>query len=56
MKDNPSLHAKTAEAMTDAYQTALLAAAEDTSLPEQTFPSICPYSFEQAVDADFWPD
>jgi Domain of unknown function DUF29 len=56
MKDNPSLHAKTSEAMADAYQTALLAAAEDTGLPEWTFPSVCPYAFEQVVDADFWPD
>jgi hypothetical protein len=56
MKDNPSLHGKTAEAMSDAYQTALLAAAEDAGLPEQTFPPACPYTFEQAVSADFWPD
>lgn len=56
MRDNPSLHAKTAEAMSDAYETAILAAAEDTGLLEKTFPPVCPFSFNQAMNADFWPD
>ena len=56
MKDNPSLRAKTAEAMADAYETALLAAAEDAGLPENALPAACPYSFEEATGADFWPD
>jgi hypothetical protein len=56
MKDNPSLHAKTAEAIADAYETAVLAAAEDSGLVEKTFPQACPFSFEQVVAEDFWPD
>jgi Domain of unknown function DUF29 len=56
MKDNPSLHAKTAEAIADAYETAVLAAAEDSGLVEKTFPQACLFSFEQVVAEDFWPD
>jgi hypothetical protein len=56
LKDNPSLIAKTAEAMADAYESAVLAAAEDTGLPEETFPPASPFSFDEALDANFWPD
>ena len=56
LKDNPSLLAKTAEATADAYESAVLAAAEDTGLPEETFPPTSPFSFDEALDADFWPD
>jgi hypothetical protein len=56
LKDNPSLLAKTAEATADAYETAVLAAAEGTDLPEKTFPPTSPFSFDEALDANFWPD
>ena len=56
MTDNPSLKAKLPEAMTDAYQDAALVAADETGLPKPTFPALCPWSFEQMMDAGFWPD
>ncbi len=56
MADNPSLKAKLAEAITDAYQDALLEAADETGLPKPTFPAVCPWSFEQMMDMGFWPD
>ncbi len=52
MTDNPSLKAKLHEAITDAYQEA----ADETGLPKPTFPAVCPYSFDQMMDAEFWPD
>ena len=56
LRDNPSLLAKKAEAMADAYETAVLAAAEATGLPEKAFPPASPFSFDEALDAAFWPD
>lgn len=55
LADNPSLRAKLPEAMAAAYRRAVLAAARETSLPEALFPSDCPWSFDQAMDAGFWP-
>jgi len=56
MKDNPSLLARADEAMADAYESAVLTAAGDTGLPETTFPPISPFSFDEALDAEFWPE
>jgi hypothetical protein len=56
LADNPSLKAKLPETMESAYGGAVLAAARETNLDLNTFPSICPWSFEQVIDRDFWPD
>jgi hypothetical protein len=56
MADNPSLKAKLNEAMTAAYRKAVIAAAKETAFDRKDFPSSCPWSFEQAMDAEFWPD
>jgi hypothetical protein len=56
LRDNPSLKSKLEEAMSDAYGDALILAASETGLPEAAFPSTCSWSFEQAMDAAFWPD
>ncbi len=56
LRDNPSLKAKLDEAVTDAYRKAAILAAGETSLPKSTFPALCPWSFEQLMDMDFWPE
>jgi hypothetical protein len=56
LRDNPSLRGITAEATADAYESAVLAAAAQTGLAESAFPPTSPFSFEQALDANFWPD
>lgn len=56
LADNPSLRGKVADCIAAAWQVALLEAANETGLPKQTFPAACPYSFEQLMDRDFWPD
>lgn len=55
MADNPSLKARLPEAMASAYRYARRGAAAESGLSEATFPAECPWSFEQAVDPDFWP-
>ena len=55
LADNPSLKAQLEAAVRDAYQLALIGAERETGLARETFPPSCPYAFEQAIDADFWP-
>jgi len=56
MRDNPSLNAKLPEAIEDAYGDSIIAAADETALPEAIFPSVCPWSSEQIMDHGFWPE
>jgi hypothetical protein len=55
LNDNPSLRSLRDVAMRDAYRLALVEAERETGLARETFPPVCPYTFEQAIDADFWP-
>jgi hypothetical protein len=56
MADNPSLKSQLPDAITTAYRRAIIEAAGETGLPENTFPPICPWPFEQLMDEGFWPD
>ena len=55
LADNTSLKAKLPETINDAYRKASILAAGESGLPKQTFPPACPWSFEQIMDAEFWP-
>jgi hypothetical protein len=55
MLDNPSLKAKVAEAIKDAYGNAVIGAGAETGLSEATFPAECHWSFDQIMTDDFWP-
>ncbi|WP_044558526.1 DUF29 domain-containing protein [Azospirillum sp. B4] len=56
LADNPSLKAHLPEAMTRAYRKAIGEASLETGLPETTFPTTCPWTFEQIMDTQFWPE
>ncbi|MBU0655695.1 MAG: DUF29 domain-containing protein [Gammaproteobacteria bacterium] len=56
LEDNPGLKSKLPEAIGRAYDLAKSGAEKETGIPSSTFPEQCPWSFEQFVDADFWPD
>jgi Domain of unknown function DUF29 len=56
LDDNPSLWPLTPNAVKAAYRDAVLEAVAETGLPAATFPEACPWTFEQAVDAGFWPE
>lgn len=56
LRDNPSLRASLDQAMADAYRKAALLAAAETGLGRAAFPPDCPWSFERATDAAFWPE
>ena len=56
LRHNPSLKSKLPEALADAYSDAILEAVKETGLDEENFPRDIPFSYEQAMAPDFWPD
>lgn len=56
LTDNPSLSAKLPEAAASAYRLALVEAERETGLPRTTFPTLCPWPFDQIMAEDFWPE
>jgi len=55
LKKVPSLNASLQVAMTDAYTEARRLASRETNFAAETFPADCPYSVEQILDEDFYP-
>ncbi len=56
LADNPSLKALLGTAISDSYRLAVIGARRETGLGAATFPTHCPWSFDQIMDDDFWPD
>lgn len=55
MADNPSLKAVVSAAIKQAYGNAVIEAGAETGLLESTFPAHCPWTFDEMLDAAFWP-
>jgi hypothetical protein len=56
LEDNPSLRPMLPKALADAYADALLVAADETGLAEESFPSASPFDIGEILNADFWPE
>jgi hypothetical protein len=56
LDDNSSLKSQLGQVMRNAYRRALNEAELETGLARGTFPKDCPYTFDQAMSADFWPE
>ena len=56
LTDNPSLRAQLDAVIAAAYYRAQKQAPLETGLSNKTFPIICPWSFEQMMAEDFWPE
>jgi hypothetical protein len=56
MADNPSLKDKLPEALSSANRKAILTAVTETGFDSSVFPSTCPWTYEQIMDAAFWPE
>ncbi|MGC1862392.1 MAG: DUF29 domain-containing protein [Methylocystis sp.] len=54
LEDNPSLEPLIGVAIDKAYRHAVLKSMLETGLPESVFPKICPWSFHEMMDPDFW--
>lgn len=46
---NPSMRKDLGETLSDAYYLARLKAADETSLPDSTFPEKCPWNFDECM-------
>jgi hypothetical protein len=53
---NPSLKSKVPDLFVEAYGSARLEAGYQTGYTEVAFPEGCPYTLEQALDPEFWPE
>lgn len=56
LADNPSLKAGLEAAIALAYRRASIDAQRETGLDAAVFPVACPWTFDQTMDASFWPD
>ena len=56
LNDNPSLKSQLDEAVRSAYRRAVNEAVAETGLARTTFPTECPYGYDQAMRPDFWPE
>ena len=55
LADNPSLKALLPATISRAYSNAAPMAVGETELPKATVPLVCPWSFDQIMDENFWP-
>jgi ribosomal protein L29 len=58
LEDSPSLVPFLASyaAMAKVYKSAIIQAADETGLPASTFPPELPFTLEEMLDEDFWPE
>jgi hypothetical protein len=56
IRKNPGLQHHSARYLGEAYHHARDDAPDATGLPLATFPEACPWSIEQVLEADFWPE
>ncbi|MFZ3179848.1 MAG: DUF29 domain-containing protein [Methylocystis silviterrae] len=56
LADNPSLKTVVAEATALAYRQARIGAQRETDLDASVFPAQCPWTFEEMMAEDFWPE
>jgi Domain of unknown function DUF29. len=56
MKDNPSLKPEVPASMERAYNFAIDDAESETGISASHFPQESPWTFEQVMDVNFWPE
>jgi hypothetical protein len=55
LSENPGLKPRLTEFFRKAYPKGVNWAVIETNLPESTFPTECPWTLEQVLNPDFWP-
>jgi hypothetical protein len=56
LNDNPSLKAQMDAAMRAAYRISRVSAVRETGLSGGTFQPMCPFTSDQVMDENFWPE
>jgi hypothetical protein len=55
LKDSPSLKYQFEEKIRESYKPAMKSAVKETSMKKTDFPDNCPYTPDQLLDEDFYP-
>src|SRR5262245_7645714 len=53
---HPSLHPTRPETIAESYLQARLMALDETEEPSTTFPETCPWTHDQVLETEFWPE
>ncbi len=56
LQQMPSLRRYLRDQLPEVYPVAVEGAISETDLADEVFPSACPFSFDQILDADFFPE
>jgi len=56
LEDSPSLKTFMETAIERAWARALIKAEKETGIESERFPQTCPWTFDECMDNDFWPD
>ena len=56
LEESPSLKYEMAKTVSDAYEIAILSAANETGIDESSFPESWEYSLEETLDNSFYPE
>lgn len=56
LSDNPGLKPQLQTILKSAYKLALVKASTETGLDESVFPDNCPWTLEEVIQTDFYPD
>ena len=56
LRDNPSLKPQLSTALETAYRRAVVDAGTESGFSKATFPHACPWTCDQIMDQDFWPE
>lgn len=56
LSENPSLKSRLPEILEDAYGDAVIGAERETNITRSVFPATCPWTFEQIIAPDFYPE
>jgi len=56
LEENPSLKSRIPEAHNRSYAFSVMDAVKETGMADSIFPEQCPWTFEQVMNPDFWPE
>lgn len=56
LRESPSLKYELNKQLNYSYELALISALKETNLNEEIFPEVCPFTLEEALNKDFFPE
>jgi len=56
LRNNPCLKSWIPDGLEAAYRRAAIDATTDTGFKRSTFPQTCPWTYDEIIDPDFWPE